>query len=61
MDVTAYAHRESMFGAVHIRRKFKRSDSPSWYHKTSILYRVRRYVLDENGILAAPTIRFFDK
>ncbi len=61
LDITAYAHRESMFGAVHIRRKFKRSDSPSWYHKTSILYRVRRYVLDENGILAAPVIRFFEK
>lgn len=61
LDVTAYVHRENMFGAVHIRRKFKRSDSPSWYHKTSILYRVRRYVLDESGILADPVIRFFEK
>ena len=59
LDITAYAHRENMFGAVHIRRRFKRSDSPSWYHKTSILYRVRRYVMDESGILADPTIRFF--
>ena len=61
LDITAYVHRENMFGAVHIRRRFKRSDSPSWYHKTSFLYRVRRYVMDESGVLADPTLRFFEK
>ena len=56
LTITAYAHRENAFGAVHIRRKYKRSDSPSWYHKTSLPWRFRRYVLDRNGILEPPTI-----
>jgi len=58
LDITAYISRESVFGAVHIRRKFKRSDSPSWYRKTSLLYRVPRYVLDEGGILSDPILHF---
>ena len=57
LDITAYAPRENAFGAVHIIRKFKRSDSPSWYHKTSLPWRVRRYVLDPSGILEAPVVR----
>ena len=60
LDITAYAPRENAFGAVHIIRKFKRSDSPSWYHKTSLPWRVRRYVLDPAGILESPVIRFFE-
>ena len=56
LDITAYVPRENALGAVHIRRKYKRSDSPSWYHKKSLPWRVRRYVLDPGGILTPPTV-----
>ena len=61
LDITAYAPRENAFGAVHIRRKYKRSDSPSWFHKTSLPWRLSTYVLDPGGVLADPEIRFFEK
>lgn len=59
--VEAYAPRENVFGAVHIRRKYKRSDSPSWYSKKSLPWRVRGYVLDPGGVLSAPTLRLLEK
>ena len=61
LEITAYASRENAFGAVHIRRKYKLSDSPKWFHKTSLPWRIRGYVLDRNGLLSAPTIRFFEE
>ena len=60
LDITAYAPRENAFGAVHIRRRYKLSDSPKWYRKTTLPWRVRRYVLDPAGILESPVIRFFE-
>ena len=56
VEFTAYAPRENAFGAVHIIRKFKRSDSPGWYHKTTLPWRVPGYVLDPGGILEPPTV-----
>jgi len=61
LDITAYVSRQNAFGPVHIRKKYKRSDSPSWYHKTSRIFRVRRYVLDEGGLLTPPTISLLKK
>jgi len=57
LEITAYAPRENAFGAVHIIRKFKRSDSPSWYRKRTLPWRVRRYVLDPGGLTEAPVVR----
>ena len=57
LTITAYAPRENALGAVHIRRKHKLSDSPKWFHKTSLPWRVRRYVLDPGGILEDPVVR----
>ena len=56
IELVAYVPRENVFGTVHIRRKYKRSNSPSWYHKTSLPWRVRRYVLEPGGILDDPVI-----
>ena len=61
LDIVAYAPRENAFGAVHIRRKFKRSDSPSWYNKTGLIYRSSRYVIDPSGILEPPVVRLLGK
>ena len=61
LDLIAYVPRENAFGAVHIRRKYKRSDSPSWFRKTSLPWRLRRYVLDPGGILSAPKICLLEK
>ena len=60
MEITAYVPRENAFGAVHIRRKYKRSDSPSWFRRTSPLYRVSGYVLDKGGLLEDPQVRLFE-
>ncbi len=57
LDITAYAPRENAFGAVHIRRKYKLSDSPKWFHKTSLPWRVPCYVLDPGGILEPPVVK----
>ncbi len=59
--ITAYAPRENAFGAVHIRRKYKRSDSPSWYNTTNCLYRTPYYVMDPGGILEDPVVRLLEK
>ena len=61
LALTAYVSRENAFGAVHIRRKYKRSDSPSWFHRRSLPWRVRGYVLDKGGILEDPVIRLIEK
>ena len=54
--ITAYVPRQNAFGPVHIRTKYKRSDSPSWFHKTTLPWRVCRYVLDKGGVLSSPTV-----
>ena len=56
LDVVAYVPRQNAFGPVHIIRKYKRSDSPGWFHKTTLPWRVRGYVFDEGGILEIPTV-----
>ena len=61
VTITAYAPRENTFGAVHIRRKYKRSDSPSWYNTTNCLYRTPYYVMDPGGILEDPVVRLLEK
>ena len=61
LEITAYAPRENAFGAVHIRRKFKRSDSPSWFNNTSLICRSRKYVMDRSGVLTSPVIRLLEK
>ena len=61
LTVTAYAPRENAFGAVHVRRKFKRSDSPSWFNTTKFLHRSKNYILDKGGILEAPVVRLLEK
>ena len=61
LDITAYVPRENAFGAVHIRRKYKRSDSPSWFHKKSLPWRVPGYVLDAGGILSDPVVSLLEK
>ena len=61
LDITAYASRQNAFGAVHIRRKYKRSDSPSWFHKRMLPWRVASYVLDKNGVLEEPQVRLIKK
>ena len=61
LDLTAYIAGENLFGAVHIRRKYKLSDSPRWFHKTSLPWRVRRYVFDPSGILEDPSVRLTEK
>ena len=60
LEITAYASRQNAFGPVHIIRKYKRSDSPSWYHRTPLPWRVRRYVFDKNGIFSV-ALRFLGK
>lgn len=61
LTVTAYAPRENAFGAVHIRRKFKRSDSPSWFNTTRLMHRSKYYVMDKSGMLEAPVVRLLEK
>ena len=57
LTITAYVSRENAFGAVHIRRDYKRSDSPSWFRTRCILHRTRGYVLDRGGLLEPPAVR----
>ena len=59
--VTAYISRENAFGPVHIRKKYKLSDSPSWYHKTRLPWRVKEYVFDKTGVLSSPVVRLIEK
>ncbi len=61
LAITAYISRENAFGAVHIRRKYKRSDSPSWFHKLGLPWRVRAYVLDQAGILEPPVVKVVEE
>ena len=56
LDLVAYIPRQNAFGPVHIRKKYKLSDSPKWFRKASLPWRVRRYVLDEGGILEPPKV-----
>ena len=56
LDVVAYVPRQNAMGPVHIIKKFKRSDSPSWFRKSTLPWRVRGYVLDEGGILETPKL-----
>ena len=61
LALTAYVSRENAFGAVHVRRKYKLSDSPRWFHRRSLPWRVRGYVLDKGGVLEDPVIRLIEK
>ena len=56
LDIVAYVPRQNALGPVHIIKKFKRSDSPSWFRKSTLPWRVRGYVLDEGGILETPKL-----
>jgi len=56
LEITAYVSRENCFGICHIRKKYKKSDSPKWFYKKSLIYASKNYILEKTGLLAKPEI-----